>query len=64
MILKFYLIKGLSQLHGKWFKNIKSTFEVALVGEQKEEFVINDYDVMSGLTQQDVEDFIKKVKQK
>jgi len=35
-----------------------------LVGEQKEEFVINDYDVMSGLTQQDVEDFIKKVKQK
>ena len=54
----------LAQLHGKWFKNIKSTFEVALVIEREEESIIDDYDVMSGLTQQDVEDFIKKVKQK
>ena len=54
----------LAQLHGRWFKNIKSTFEVALVGEYEEVSIANDYGVKSGLSQQDVEEYIEKVKQK
>lgn len=54
----------LAQLHGRWFKNIKSTFEVALVSECDEESIVDDYGVKSGLSQKDVEEYIEKVKQK
>lgn len=50
----------LSQQHGKWFNNIKSSFEIALVTEGK----INDEEILSNQTPTNVEEFIKKVKQR
>ncbi len=49
----------LAQLHGRWFKNIKSTFEVGLVTDDSH----LQASILSDLNQQDVEDYIKKIKQ-